>query len=165
MIITLQLTSCYLFQATEELLKKHYADLSSKPFFPGLVKYMSSGPVVPMVSNILFYVNISNCSLLYFYSVTKIYLTLSLLRMPIGVHAVLGQHVVLNWLWRQNTWWLFFLEFMLVTLVIFVEKCCFNIFLLNHHFLFLVLTTTGLLYMYRVVIKSLPLYVFSTIYI
>lgn len=73
MIITLQLTSYYLFQATEELLKKHYADLSSKPFFPGLVKYMSSGPVVPMVSNILFYVNISNCSLLYFYSVTKIY--------------------------------------------------------------------------------------------
>ncbi|WP_278924659.1 nucleoside-diphosphate kinase, partial [Pseudophaeobacter profundi] len=34
---------------TEELLKKHYADLSSRPFFPGLVKYMSSGPVVPMV--------------------------------------------------------------------------------------------------------------------
>lgn len=30
-------------------MKKHYADLSSKPFFPGLVKYMSSGPVVPMV--------------------------------------------------------------------------------------------------------------------
>lgn len=73
MIITLQLTSCYLFQATEELLKKHYADLSSKPFFPGLVKYMSSGPVVPMVSNILFYVNISNCSPFYFYSVTKIF--------------------------------------------------------------------------------------------
>ncbi|XP_043486162.1 nucleoside diphosphate kinase [Polistes fuscatus] len=34
---------------TEELLQKHYADLSAKPFFPGLVKYMSSGPVVPMV--------------------------------------------------------------------------------------------------------------------
>uniref|UniRef100_A0A1B6FKS2 Nucleoside diphosphate kinase n=1 Tax=Cuerna arida TaxID=1464854 RepID=A0A1B6FKS2_9HEMI len=34
---------------TEDLLKKHYADLSSRPFFPGLVKYMSSGPVVPMV--------------------------------------------------------------------------------------------------------------------
>ena len=31
------------------MLKQHYADLSSKPFFPGLVKYMSSGPVVPMV--------------------------------------------------------------------------------------------------------------------
>ncbi|XP_044732021.1 nucleoside diphosphate kinase [Chrysoperla carnea] len=34
---------------SEELLKKHYADLAGKPFFPGLVKYMSSGPVVPMV--------------------------------------------------------------------------------------------------------------------
>jgi len=36
-------------QATEEHLKKHYADLAGKPFFPGLVKFMSSGPVVPMV--------------------------------------------------------------------------------------------------------------------
>ncbi|XP_033221768.1 nucleoside diphosphate kinase [Belonocnema kinseyi] len=35
--------------APEDLLKQHYADLSSKPFFPGLVKYMSSGPLVPMV--------------------------------------------------------------------------------------------------------------------
>jgi nucleoside-diphosphate kinase len=35
--------------ADESLLKKHYADLSSKPFFNGLVKYMNSGPVVPMV--------------------------------------------------------------------------------------------------------------------
>ncbi|XP_050524564.1 nucleoside diphosphate kinase [Daktulosphaira vitifoliae] len=34
---------------SEELLKKHYADLAGKPFFPGLIKYMSSGPVVPMV--------------------------------------------------------------------------------------------------------------------
>ncbi|KAL1456379.1 hypothetical protein WDU94_001110 [Cyamophila willieti] len=34
---------------SEELLKQHYADLAGKPFFPGLVKYMSSGPVVPMV--------------------------------------------------------------------------------------------------------------------
>ncbi|XP_016911085.1 nucleoside diphosphate kinase [Apis cerana] len=34
---------------TEELLKKHYSDLASRPFFPGLIKYMSSGPVVPMV--------------------------------------------------------------------------------------------------------------------
>lgn len=30
-------------------MEKHYADLSSRPFFPGLVTYMSSGPVVPMV--------------------------------------------------------------------------------------------------------------------
>ena len=43
------LTLNLLFQADEELLKKHYADLSSKPFFAGLVKYMQMGPVVPMV--------------------------------------------------------------------------------------------------------------------
>ena len=30
-------------------MKEHYADLSTKKFFPGLIKYMSSGPVVPMV--------------------------------------------------------------------------------------------------------------------
>ncbi|NP_001119656.1 abnormal wing discs 2 isoform X2 [Acyrthosiphon pisum] len=34
---------------SEELLKNHYADLSGKAFFPGLIKYMASGPVVPMV--------------------------------------------------------------------------------------------------------------------
>lgn len=34
---------------TEEHLKKHYADLSARPFFAGLVKYMSTGPVVAMV--------------------------------------------------------------------------------------------------------------------
>lgn len=39
----------YLFQASKDLLEKHYADLSARPFFPGLVNYMSSGPVVPMV--------------------------------------------------------------------------------------------------------------------
>jgi nucleoside-diphosphate kinase len=26
-----------------------YADLAGKPFFPGLIKYMASGPVVAMV--------------------------------------------------------------------------------------------------------------------
>ena len=26
-----------------------YADLSARPFFPGLIKYMASGPVVGMV--------------------------------------------------------------------------------------------------------------------
>lgn len=30
-------------------LEKHYADLSKKPFFPGLIEYMNSGPVVAMV--------------------------------------------------------------------------------------------------------------------
>lgn len=33
----------------QEHLEKHYADLKEKPFFPGLIKYMNSGPVVAMV--------------------------------------------------------------------------------------------------------------------
>jgi len=40
---------CSDLQASEGLLKEHYADLSTKPFFKGLVQYMNSGPVVPMV--------------------------------------------------------------------------------------------------------------------
>ncbi|KRX10242.1 Nucleoside diphosphate kinase [Pseudocohnilembus persalinus] len=44
-----KLVAMKFMQASEELLKEHYADLSSKSFFPGLVKYMASGPVVPMV--------------------------------------------------------------------------------------------------------------------
>jgi len=35
--------------AGTDLLNQHYADLSSKPFFPSLVKHIASGPVVPMV--------------------------------------------------------------------------------------------------------------------
>merc|ERR1711936_1202883 len=35
--------------ASEDLLKTHYSDLSKKPFFPELIRYMGSGPVVPMV--------------------------------------------------------------------------------------------------------------------
>lgn len=37
-------------QASEDLLREHYIDLKDRPFFPGLVKYMHSGPVVAMVS-------------------------------------------------------------------------------------------------------------------
>lgn len=37
-------------QPTKDLLNKHYEDLSSKPFFPGLINYMATGPVVAMVS-------------------------------------------------------------------------------------------------------------------
>ncbi|ELW62253.1 Nucleoside diphosphate kinase B [Tupaia chinensis] len=36
-------------RASEEHLKQHYIDLKDRPFFPGLVKYMNSGPVVAMV--------------------------------------------------------------------------------------------------------------------
>ena len=34
---------------TEDLLRKHYSDLTEKVFFPKLLKYMLSGPVVCMV--------------------------------------------------------------------------------------------------------------------
>merc|ERR1712243_116818 len=36
-------------QASVEHLEKHYADLSKKPFFAGLVTYIASGPGVAMV--------------------------------------------------------------------------------------------------------------------
>lgn len=44
-----KLVALKFMQASEDHLRQHYADLSSRPFFPGLVKYMASGPVVPMV--------------------------------------------------------------------------------------------------------------------
>jgi len=44
-----KLVAMKLVQASVEHLEKHYADLSSKGFFNGLVKYMASGPVVAMV--------------------------------------------------------------------------------------------------------------------
>lgn len=40
-------------QASEDLLKQHYIDLKDRPFYPGLVKYMNSGPVVAMVGSVL----------------------------------------------------------------------------------------------------------------
>merc|ERR1712001_579659 len=44
-----KLVAMKFMQASVEPLEKHYADLSKKPFFAGLVKYMASGPVVAMV--------------------------------------------------------------------------------------------------------------------
>merc|ERR1711884_895978 len=44
-----KLVAMKFMQASEDHLKMHYADLSSKPFFAGLVKYMASGPVLAMV--------------------------------------------------------------------------------------------------------------------
>merc|ERR1712012_1276206 len=37
------------FPTASERTEAHYADLSKKPFFPGLVEYFSSGPIVCMV--------------------------------------------------------------------------------------------------------------------
>ncbi|KAG9288204.1 hypothetical protein G9A89_020510 [Geosiphon pyriformis] len=44
-----QLLALQLIEPTQELLQEHYRDLKEKPFFPGLIKYMLSGPVVGMV--------------------------------------------------------------------------------------------------------------------
>ncbi|XP_054715935.1 LOW QUALITY PROTEIN: nucleoside diphosphate kinase-like [Uloborus diversus] len=44
-----KLVAMKFMQASNELLEKHYADLAGRPFFPGLVRYMQLGPVVPMV--------------------------------------------------------------------------------------------------------------------
>merc|ERR1712070_388114 len=38
-----------LTRPSKEHLEKHYEDLSSKPFFPGLIEYMTMGPVCAMV--------------------------------------------------------------------------------------------------------------------
>ena len=44
-----KLVALKMMTPSKEHLEKHYADLSTKPFFPGLVKYMMMGPVVAMV--------------------------------------------------------------------------------------------------------------------
>uniref|UniRef100_A0A8B9KGI5 nucleoside-diphosphate kinase n=1 Tax=Astyanax mexicanus TaxID=7994 RepID=A0A8B9KGI5_ASTMX len=44
-----RLVAMKFLQASEDLLKEHYIDLKDRPFYPGLVKYMSSGPVLAMV--------------------------------------------------------------------------------------------------------------------
>ncbi|MEQ2285536.1 Nucleoside diphosphate kinase B, partial [Ameca splendens] len=44
-----KLVGMKMLQASEDLLMQHYVDLKDRPFFPSLVNYMSSGPVVAMV--------------------------------------------------------------------------------------------------------------------
>lgn len=44
-----RLVAAKFLQADEVLLEKHYSDLSSKPFFGGLIRYMLSGPVFATV--------------------------------------------------------------------------------------------------------------------
>ena len=43
-----QLCGLKMAQPGQAHFEKHYGDLSTKPFFPSLVKYASSGPVVAM---------------------------------------------------------------------------------------------------------------------
>ncbi|CAN8032379.1 unnamed protein product [Ixodes persulcatus] len=44
-----KLVAMKFLQATEETLKKHYEELSDRPFFHALIKYMQMGPIVVMV--------------------------------------------------------------------------------------------------------------------
>ncbi|GMM35839.1 nucleoside diphosphate kinase [Saccharomycopsis crataegensis] len=44
-----KLVAIKLVKPTESLLKEHYADLTTKPFFPSLLSYMLSGPVLATV--------------------------------------------------------------------------------------------------------------------
>jgi len=44
-----QLLAAKLVQPTREILEQHYADLKSKSFFPGLVSFMLSGPLMCLV--------------------------------------------------------------------------------------------------------------------
>ncbi|XP_048187985.1 nucleoside diphosphate kinase 3 isoform X2 [Perognathus longimembris pacificus] len=44
-----KLVALKLVQASEELLREHYAELRGRPFFGRLIEYMRSGPVVAMV--------------------------------------------------------------------------------------------------------------------
>ena len=44
-----KLVAMKLCQPGKEMFEKHYADLSKKPFFAGLVEYAASGPVCCMV--------------------------------------------------------------------------------------------------------------------
>ena len=44
-----KITDMKMMRLDEEILKEHYAHLKDKPFFPEIVEYMTSGPVVVMV--------------------------------------------------------------------------------------------------------------------
>ncbi|KAG8889390.1 nucleoside diphosphate kinase [Tulasnella sp. 332] len=44
-----KLIAMKMVHSTKEHLELHYADLKEKPFFPPLIRYMASGPVVCMV--------------------------------------------------------------------------------------------------------------------
>lgn len=44
-----QLIAAQLMRPSKQLLEEHYADLAGKPFFPGMIAYMQTGPVMAMV--------------------------------------------------------------------------------------------------------------------
>lgn len=44
-----KLTALKMYQTPKEVAEEHYKDLKAKPFYPALVDYIISGPVVCMV--------------------------------------------------------------------------------------------------------------------
>ncbi len=44
-----KITNMKMMNLDEAILKEHYAHLADKPFFPEIVEYMTSGPVVGMI--------------------------------------------------------------------------------------------------------------------
>lgn len=44
-----KITDMKMMQLSEDILKVHYAHIADKPFFPELVAYMTSGPVLAMI--------------------------------------------------------------------------------------------------------------------
>ena len=45
----LRIAAMKIMQVTDELVRQHYAEHVNKPFFPGLLSYITSGPVVALV--------------------------------------------------------------------------------------------------------------------
>lgn len=45
----LKITDMKMFNLTEDILKEHYSHIANEPFFPGIVEFMVSGPVVGMI--------------------------------------------------------------------------------------------------------------------
>ncbi len=43
------ITDMKMFMLNEEILKVHYAHIADKPFFPEIIEFMTSGPVVGMI--------------------------------------------------------------------------------------------------------------------
>lgn len=45
----LEITAMKMFMLNEEILKEHYAHIKDLPFFPEMVEFMTSGPVIGMI--------------------------------------------------------------------------------------------------------------------
>ena len=43
------ITNMKTMNLSEEILREHYAHIADKPFFPGIVEYMTSGPLLAMI--------------------------------------------------------------------------------------------------------------------